>query len=29
MYYATAKEMEKLDGLVVSHGIDISQMMEP
>lgn len=28
MYYATAKEMEKLDALAVAGGLDIRQMME-
>lgn len=28
MYYATAKEMEKLDKLAVKHGLEVRQMME-
>jgi hydroxyethylthiazole kinase-like uncharacterized protein yjeF len=28
MYYATAKEMERLDALAVEHGLEIRQMME-
>ena len=28
MYYATAKEMERLDALAVENGLEIRQMME-